>query len=118
MPDLQPSGHPHRQYGRSERMEPRQAQQVEDGRPQRRHRAVAAVTMGQCMELVITRPVLPGRADVLGDFNRFAEAFGYGPQRPSDVAAEAELVIHRQSCDPAMSLELTADLLMPALLVH
>ena len=70
------------------------------------------------MELGVTGSVLPGRAVVLGDFMRFADAFDYGAQRPSGVTAEADLVLHCQHCDLAISRDLAADLAMQGFLVR
>jgi len=52
----------------------------------------------------------PGLADVLGCF--------LGPQRPGDVAAMADLVIHCHERDLAISLQLAADLAVKRFLVR
>jgi len=136
----------HRLHACPDRLKPRQAQQVESSRPQRRHRAstVAPVAVGVLLELGIADPVPdldapavshqlqqafwggaqagekqvgglegsgvagpdgdqlddpagadPGLADVLRGL--------FGPQRPGDVAAVADLVIRCHKRDLALS---------------
>ena len=48
----------------------------------------------------------PGRTDVLWSLYRYAEACGYGAQRPGDVATVADLVIRCHKRDVPLSLEL------------
>jgi hypothetical protein len=150
----------HRLHARSDRLKPRQAQQVESRRPQRGHRAgaVAAVAVGVLMELGVTDPVPAlnapavahqlhqglwcgaqagqkqmGRSEGLavtradrrdlhdpaGADPDLVDVLGglLGPQRPGDVAAVADLVICCHKRDPALSLELAADLPVQRLLV-
>lgn len=59
----------------------------------------------------------PGLADVLWSLYRFAEACGYGAQRPGDIAAVANLVIRCHERDSALALELATDLAVQRLLV-
>jgi glycerol-3-phosphate dehydrogenase len=54
---------------------------------------------------------------VLRCLYRYAEAFGYGPQRPRDLASVADLVIRCNERNITLALELSADLAMQRLLV-
>ena len=48
----------------------------------------------------------------------YAEAFGYAPQRPADVAAMANLVIHFLKRNVSLTLELAVDLAAEFLLLR
>ena len=59
----------------------------------------------------------PGLSDVLWSLYRYAEACGYGAQRPGDVPTMADLMIHCQKRDVLLSLELRSDLAVQRLLI-
>ena len=150
----------HRLNSGSDRLKPRQPQQVQGSGSQRGQRAgaIASVAMGVLMELGVADPVPaldapavanqlqqcfwggaqagekqvgcskrlaitasigshlhePAGADPgLGDMRRCL----FGPQRPGDGAAVADLVIRCHERDLALALELAADLPVQRLLV-